>query len=421
VKAPNPKDTATDSTGKPRSESEQLKTILAESGTSILEIQNAASVVRNDFAIGTPKYFFEKISFEAADPSKLKDQKLLEVNFEQQPLQATLHELSAISGLQLTIDVASISTAGLDVNPKIDLQIENETTANVIRKIAESAGLTAVESDFGFWITVKSVDEFETAELRVSLIVDDEQDSVQLMQLVRELVYPGTWKMNATDADIDPAKPQGTIAFADGKLNVHHAPAVIREVKELIDGIKASTGVTEKQSPLLAPVAWLDEGIFTKPIEPTNSVRVTIGQFMRQLNDNHGVQIMADWHTLGQTGWTSDSMAPGRIEERTVGDVVKEMAHGMRAFFYVVDEKTVWVTSPQRANNIFLLKLYPMEKLASGKLTKKRLVQILNDALGNQMNQPGVSFFLLAKQRLVVVRAPQSLHRQIRAVFEAIQ
>ena len=114
-------------------------------------------------------------------------------------------------------------------------------------------------------------------------------------------------------------------------------------------------------------------------------------------------------------------MAPGRMEEETVGDVVKETAHGMGAYFYVVDEKTAWITTPENAKNIFVLKLYPIDKLAKGRLTPPRLARILSDSLGNQINQPGVAFYILARQKMTVVRAPQSLHRQIRAVFTAIK
>jgi len=419
--SPNDATTRDTTPDKPKNELDKLKSMLAESGTSLLEIQTAASVVRNDFAIGTPKYFFEKILFEPTDSNRTKDQVLLGVKFDQQPLQTVLHELSAISGLQLTIDVPTIATAGKDFNPKVDLQVENESTASVIRKVADSVGLTAIETDHGFWITVKSNNEFQEEAIGVSLLVDEPNDGFELVQLVSQLIYPGTWKAEAGGPDADPNQPKGTISFAEGRLKLNHSAVVIREVQKLIDGIKAVSREDANGSPLLKPIPWIDAGGFTKQLEPMNSVRVTIGKFIRGFNDDHGVQLLGDWHSLGQTGWTCDSMAPGRIEERSVGDVVKETAHGMGSAFYVVDEKTVWITAPQIANNIFLLKLYPLEKLADGRLTKQRLAHILADSLGSQMAQPGVAFYVLPKQKLVAVRAPQSLHRQLSVVFSAIK
>ena len=410
-----------DELDQPKNELDQLKTILAESGTSLLEIQGAATEVRNNFVIGTPKYFFEKITFEPVNPARRKDQVLLKVAYDKQPLQTVLHELSAISGLQLTINVPAIATAAMEVNPSVELEIENESTASVIRKIADSVGLAAIETDQGFQISVKSKDEFEPKEIDVSSVIANETDGIELVQLVSSLVYPGAWKASAAEPDADPAKPQGTIAFADGKLKLNHLPSVIREVEKLTDGIKAASRNDMEASPLLQPVPWIDAGGFSKKVEPMNSIRITVGQFLQSFKDDHDVQLLADWESLGRVGWTSDAMAPGRMEERTVGDVVKETAHGMGAFFYVVDEKTVWVTAPEVANNIFLLKLYPLEDLAKGRLTRPRLAHILSDSLGNEMNQPGVAVFVMATQKLAIVRAPQSLHRQIRAVFSAIK
>lgn len=405
----------------PGTEREQLNSVLAESGTSLLEIQSAASVARNDFAIGTPKYFFEKISFEAPNWNQAKDQIILGVKYDQQPLQTVLHELSAISGLQLTINVPAITSAGIEINPTVSLQVENESTGAVIRKVAQEAGLAAIESDQGFVISIEPNDEFEAQDINVALIVENKEEGLELVQLVSELVYPGTWKTDPPGPDAGSQQPKGTITFADGKLSLNHSPAAIREVQKLIDGLKALGRDDVDGSPLLQPIPWIDAGSFTKEFEPMNAVRVTIGKFFRGFQDSHDVRILADWSSLAQTGWTSDAMAPSRIEERTVGHVVKETAHGMGAAYYVVDDKTVWITSPQVANNIFLLKIYPLDKLGNGRMTQPRLAQVLSDSLGSQMAQPGVRFYVLAKKKLVAVRAPQLLHRQLNAVFSQIK
>ena len=114
-------------------------------------------------------------------------------------------------------------------------------------------------------------------------------------------------------------------------------------------------------------------------------------------------------------------MAPSWMQERTIGDVVRETAHGLGVSIYVADEKTAWLTTPEVSSNIFVLKLYPVGNLAGGRLNTQRLNRIMFDSLGAQLNQPGVLMSLLPKQKLALVRAPQSLQRQIRAVFTAIK
>ncbi len=406
----------------PSNELDKLKSILAETGTSLLEIQGAASNVRNELAVGTPKYFFEKFPLELDDPTRRKDQVLLEVTYEKQSLQTVLHELSAISGLVLTIDVPAIAAAGVDFNPLIDLRMENESTSSVVRKVADSVGLAAVETDQGFWITLKENGDLKQDSISIAAIIENEEDAQELIRVIRQFVYPDSWKPDVADPNIAPAQqPKGTINFANGKFELTNTPAAIQEAQDLVNGIKAATRGDLGGSRLLKPVAWLDKGAFAKAYEGENSVRVPIAKFFRKLANEYEVQVIADWRVLTQNDWTTDAMAPSWINERTLGEVVKETAHGLQTSFYVANENTVWLTSPEVANQIFVLKLYPIEKLAGGRLNTERLNRILFDALGPQLNQPGVSTTLLSGKKLAVVRAPQTLQRQIRAVFTAIE
>ncbi len=402
-------------------EFEKLKSILAESGTSLLEIQGAASNVRSELAVGAPKYYFERTSFELLDPVRRKDQILLGVKYQQLPLQTVLHELSAISGLILTIDVPSIAAAGIDFNPEVNLKTENESTATVIRRVAESVGLVAVETDDGFWITIEDDGQLKKLDVSIAVIVDNEEEAQDIIRAIKALVYPNSWKNDVADAnDAVQPKPAGTIAYADGKLQLENTSGAIREIQSFVEAIKASAQGDLKSSAMLNPIVWLDSGAFANAYDGENSIRIPVSKFFQKLAKENGVQVIADWRSLARNDWSTDAMAPGWMDERTIGNVIKETAHGMEASFYVANEKTVWLTSPQVANDIFVLKLYPVEKLAGGRLNKERLSRILFDSLGAQLNQPGVSLELLAKQKLVAVRAPQSLQRQIRAVFEAI-
>lgn len=408
-------------TPQPPDKAGTVKAILAESGTSILQIRNAASNVRNDFAIGTPRYYFEKIRFEPGNPTSQKDQVLLGVGYRQQTLQTVLHELAAISGLRLTIDAPAITLAGAELNPNVEIQVENETTATVIRKVAESVNLEAFETDHGYLITAKQDRTFRDAAIDVAVLVENEKDGVALADTVRQMIWPGSWHPEPPPpGGADPANPKGTCRFADGKIQLGHAPVVIGEVEKLIDGLKALAAGKPRDSKLLGPVPWIDAHSFKKPFQEMNSVRVPLGKFFRTLHEDHDVRVLGDWHSLGNSGWTSDAMAPSRIVEPTVGDVVRETAHGLGASIYVVDERTVWITAPGVANNIFVLKVYPLAKIADGRLSADGIESILRDAVGDQLAQPGVAFSILAKQKVMILRASQMLHRQVHAVVEQL-
>ena len=136
-----PPDTDASDFARTDEESEKLRQILAESGTSLLALQGAAANVRSFEHIGTPKYFFEKSSIPELNFNRAKDQALLGVKYDNQPLQTVLHELSAISGLVLAIDVPALNAANLELNPNVTLNAKDQSTADIIRAVARSVDL----------------------------------------------------------------------------------------------------------------------------------------------------------------------------------------------------------------------------------------------------------------------------------------
>ena len=403
-----------------RNDAAILRSVLAESETSMLKLQNMASRARENFSIGTPKYFFEKVD-SPIDFTDRKDQELLGVSYTKQSLQTVMHELASISGLRLTINAPEIAAAGQNINPDVTLTIENESTGAVIRQIAKSVGLAATETDKGFVISRKRSDSLAQQSISIAAIIENEQDGQALAKQIQELVWPGSWSDGATNPPANDQAQQGRCRFANGNLEVEHFSAAIDELQRLVAGLKAAQRSDQQGSELLQPVQWIDRAEFDRPFNPQNSVRVSVGDFFRALNRDYQIQIMADWDALGETGWTSDALAAGWIEEPTLGDVVRETARAMGAGVYVVDERTVWLTTPSAANDIFLLKLYPLAKIANGRLTESSLRQIMLEALGDQTVQAGVTLSFLDRQKLMVVRAPQTLHRQIEAVLKDLK
>ena len=230
------------------------------------------------------------------DPVRRKDQILLGVKYQQLPLQTVLHELSAISGLILTIDVPSIAAAGIDFNPVINLKTENESTATVIRRVAESVGLVAVETDDGFWITIEDDGQLKKLDVSIAVIVENEEEAQEIIRAIKALVYPNSWKNDAADAnDAVQPKPAGTIAYADGKLQLENTSGAIREIQSFVEAIKASAQSDLKSSAMLNPVVWLDSGAFVNAYDGENSIRIPVSKFFQKLAKENGVQVIADW------------------------------------------------------------------------------------------------------------------------------
>jgi hypothetical protein len=399
---------------------ETLKSILADSGTSLLEIRGAASNVRGDEAIGTPKYYFEKSPPAKLDFNRQKAMKLLGVSYDKLPLQTVLHELSAISGLALSIDVPTISAANLPLNPPVTIKLEDETTASVVRSVAQSVGLAAIETDVGFWISTKGDNPRIKRSFSIGDFVEGEIEERAFVNLITRSIYPQTW-VDASAPDLPEAieAGKGTIEISKGELIVEHATAAVSETERLVEAVKQAMN-GQFDSPLFEPVPSLSSGSFGGKYNGQNSIRISLSKLIDDFAANYDTTLIVDWQSLGKSNWTPGSMAHGWIDEETVGDAIKESAHSMRASKYLADDNSAWLTSSEIAFNIFEIKLYRVGRLAGGKLSQRRLEQIFRNALGNQLQQPGVSVSLFAGEEIAVVRAPQSLHRQIGAVVSAL-
>ena len=401
-------------------ESEKLRQILAESGTSLLALQGAAANVRSFEHIGTPKYFFEKLSIPELNFNRAKDQALLEVNYDNQPLQTVLHELSAISGLVLAIDVPALNAASLEPNPNVTLNAKDQSTADIIRAVARSVNLVARETDNGFWVSTQTTDNRTDREFDVRALARDEVAGQRLIEIIKRTVYPESWRTEDVVGQGNSNEGKGTIEYADGTLKVNHRTTVSMEVTRVIEAILSLDDDTPLH-PLRQPVPSLDSGSFSKPFGKRNSLRIPFSSFEKGISNDSGIQIFVDWHSLYKAGWTPGSLAPGIIEESTVGDVIRETAHGMGVSVFLVNDSTAWLSSPEVVASIFDLKIYRIDALAAGKLTPPRLAQILQNSLGNQLFQPGVAIELLPGEEFALVRAPQSLHYQFSAVISELE
>lgn len=402
-------------------EIEAIREILEQNGTSLSKVRSEAAATPYRGKVGLPKYVFEKSDFKAVDFQKQKNMLLPGVSYKALPLQAALHELAKISGLVLAIDVPSLTASGAMLNPEVTLTLKDQDVSMVAGAIAESVGLRALETDDGFLFTVPDVDQVDSSEIDVSDLVNADATGEQCVQLVTAMVFPNGWLLPGDDESVDGTGGKGTIEFQRGNLVVTHQAVVVREVQKLVDAIRELKSGDEFTSTMLQHVVSLSDGQFAKPYAAKRTVRPALGQFLSELQSESSVLAIADWSALAPAGWTPDSMASAWIDEPTVGDVIEEFAHAIGAAYYVVDEQTVWLTSWEKASNMFEVKLHSTAEIAGGKLNSRQLSRLLSDALGPQTRQPGVAIRLFDNGKVLAVRAPQAVQRQVRSVLQTLK
>ena len=390
--------------------------ILKQSGTSLSEVRDEAAVAGKSGHVGLPKYFFDKPELKPVDFQRQKQIELPGVSYKKLPLQSVLNELSAISGLVLDIDVPVLAATGAPLNPEITLTLKRQSVSDVVRAVADSQGLEAVETDRGFILTV-SFDEDASDNVDVADLISENFTGNEMVQLVTQMVYPAGW----LPVGADPQPEKGTVEFQQGSLVVNHQPLVVLEVKKLVAAIRELKSGAAPESPMLKPLPSIDAGPFAAKYKVKQTMRQPIGQFLQEVESSYDVSVFVDWGQLLSSGWTPDAMAAGWMLEPTVGKIIEETAHSLDAAVYMIDDQTVWLTSFDKADNLFEVKLYQTDSIAGGKFNARQIDRLLVDSLGGQIRRPGVAIRLIDGGKILAVRAPQPLQRQIRAVLSVLK
>ena len=410
---------AENSTAAPKEEDEDsvLASILSSSGSSILAVKDAASLARIRTAPGRPKYFIEQRIRPRLNVEKQKGLDLPGAIYEGISLQRALHDLSDISGVSLSVEAPLFLATSLEINPTLDLKIENQNVTEVVSRIADSVGAEALSTPSGFALVPLSNDNPMIERIDTSSV--DEVTRMEIELMLRKLVYPESWAPS-DDPDVEGNK----IRFVGKIMEVSAPPAVVADCKELVEAwfsLKATGEADAANHEVFRPFADLQGGKFAQPFESFNTFRNSIGTLLEDFETRYGLTVICDWNRLRQQGWSVQAMAPSRMDDATVGEALSEIAHSLNASVFSLDESSVWLTTFDTATSYFYIKVYPVGKIAQGRLTGEQTIGLINKAIGRELRLKGVVLHMIPGDQYLAVRAPQFLHRQIDAVLRSLE
>ena len=392
----------------------KLSALLERTGTSILEIQDLALAERDRFGVGQPKYFIEPVEH---DPANLERQLAIPIDgaqYQSVSLRQIFAELTAISGLTFSIDPIATARQGLPTNPKIDLMIQSKTLEESVNALATAASMNLQKLDTGFKFGVSPQTDLMESTYDLAPIIGDNQElSKELAALTMGFVAAGSWPENPT-AEQPSVTAEGTTL----KIKQTGWPQQLAgDVIAALAAIKQNKQAELQNNVVVVSSSVAPGSPLSKPPQLKLGIRRTLSQLFEELEANTEVSVLADWHALAGLGWTPDALAPGRIDEPTANDLIRQIAHSMGLTIYVVDEKTVLLTTFENAASIFDLRVYSIRSLTAKGIDSKDLERLITESLGAQMGAAGVRLQVIDSCESLIVRAPQSLHRQIETVL----
>ena len=394
-----------------------LTGLLESRGTSLLEIKDLTAAIRNRQVVGLPKYIVTQ-----TDPLKINvEENLLTpiggLKFDSAPLTKVIRTVSAISGIPITIDVHSIMVAGKSSNPDVSATISETDVAGALNQILTPLGMSHLVQETGLSVGVFDSQDMTEASFDIPAVPGINNDGKKrFLAVIQLFIDPASWERQN-----DPA----TISLVDDQIKVRCTQEAQDSIRDLLSRLNASLALSQdaNNAEALKAIRSRWESIQANLNRNPGLIhgrQLEIGSFLNKLHAKSGVNILVDWQNVVKEKWTPRTLLPGNLIEQTVEGVATQLARSMNLTILATDENTLVITTFAHAAKTADLEVYPLAKLLAGKLNSNHLLRLVTESLGTQLQSEKVRFLLEPNCQCLIVSAPQSLQRQIKALLDRL-
>lgn len=395
----------------------ELSNLLEKKGTSILEINDLAAVIRNSQMIGLPNYHFEKpVPFNPEQLERLQDP-CAGVQYEDIPVLVALREISLITGVPFQLNVEAIASKNIDLATPVNFKLIDKNFIEIVREM-----LKPLELEVGFDGTKIP----KIAPIKHGVMTDVKYDLPKLhdptdekiskfMESIKVLIAPKTWTREENPASIQ---------ILDNQLVIHQTPDNQAKIKDYLSKIQAGLQMTSGDNAMAGVFEnrWVEAQKKTaQPFTSGFRTPVSLEAMLNRIQQVSQVNIVVDWESVLPTGWTPQTIVPAKIEENTVDEAIHQLVRTMGLTSRYIDSNTIEITTFKSAADSTELEVYSCHKILSGNMTPEALMQALEGALHfnvNQLNNMRVVYE--PECQCVIALAPQLVQRQIHAVLERL-
>ncbi len=402
----------------------ELSEALENSGTSVFEINQSASVAQRR-QVGVQKYFISKPAAIDLKDLKRLDDSVAGVKYSGQLLTQMLAEITQITNVPISFDAEILQLQDFDFGYQIEsieatdtsFRATIETALAVLNRqpdkpeiILEYDGTTPAT------ITVRDGRTIRTELIPIPTLASPDQESKErLSQLIQQLVAPNSW----SDAD------QSYSLMVDGaNLSVTHHPLVLRQISEFCRKWNTALAIRDGNSDAESLASrWIASSTSRQAkYESVPKFEVPIQIFLTQLQQQTGVNVIVDWNSLLSAGWNPNTHVASGFDEPTVGEMLDELTHSMDVGWRVINANTFEITSNEIVEETPLLEFYSCAKILAGTLNAEQLVLTVRQALqsvNRTLDRARIHFD--QETQCFIVVAPESIHRQLEALVTRLE
>lgn len=407
-----------------RTEVGELSELLAQSGTSILEIQDLAEANKEQRLIGIPKYFIKPPEVVQLDFAKQLSLNCGGVRYNDARLTDVLTDITSITGVPITLDTDSVlahleTKESNTLNPKISIDLKDIDFDAVIDALIGPQGLIkSIDEKHGLTIHAPAVTEFVERKHRLPNFPQaDNTANQKFVSAVQGLFSPQSWVQEQNPA---------TIELEGNELSVNNTIPVHRQIDAFITKIQAAIDLTNNPENLEAQKILQSKWNaaaehLQQPAGLQKSTDMLLTEMLNRLLDKTNVTVLVDWEQLMLMGWTPATKVPGHVAEEHVGEVLKQLARSMNVTIRAIDATTMEVTTFEKSAQTVDTEVYHLGKVLAGPLNEEQTIKLIVQTLGTQLQTPQVRWVYEPKCQSLILVAPQSLQRQIDSVIKRLE
>jgi hypothetical protein len=246
--------------------------------------------------------------------------------------------LSTVTGVPTQVDLDSLAAVGLDRNTKLNMILEPGPAEKLAKQFAEKAGLEIHSIDNQYWrVQAASPDQ---QRLPLSIEIQDLVGPDQTEWLAEALgrLFPD----HSASLQID----SGVLRWDNQKKGVATWFTVVR----LLENWRRQKGLARRF--LQYDDAQLRQELVTAGSVPglqaklksTTSAPRALASFISQISVEAGINCWVDWPSLAQLGLSPNEGVLSVTRNRTLLEVLQELAFEYGLVTVIIDQQTLWLT-----------------------------------------------------------------------------
>jgi hypothetical protein len=323
------------------------------------------------------------------------------------PLVAFTHFVTGLSTIPISLDPDALALLRIKPDRPVAVKVTDEDVGGILDAALEPLGLGYVAVNGQLLVTRARPADGQLRRVRhpVGDLVGDSAERLdQLADWIITMIEPDSW-----DAQGGPGVLQAELP----DLLIRHQDTVLMRVLLFCERLRAARGLppTTQLDPELIRLELLfrrADPLLEKPVRIPYDEPVLMLQILQRITRETGMQILIDWQSLGQMGWSPAAETVLSADGVALGEALTEMLRPMDLTYRVIDATTVQITSPDADKARWDIEFHPVELLLDDASESGLLMDRLAEAVRqSHLGQADGQFHYDAISRHLIAALPQ--------------